>query len=384
MKRIIFFSVPAYGHLTAVQPVIANLVKQGYDVTWFCSAKYKDYVLTSGAKFEEYEIDFESLCKLNEATDDIISLLEYLLKLNRQFYLIYSKKNYQADLIIFDSMCSFAKNIAIKQNIPNVCFCTTLAYNIFTFVFSNLFISSLKLFIRNTKRFIKILREEHCFRKKQCIKALDLIDIFVNKGDKTIVFSPKEFQPFAWTFNRNVQFVGTTIKDRINLDKTTYEHYDVYISFGTIMTEQKYLLDKIQNSSWVKKHKTIINIGNLKLQRSCDNVELTNHTNQLELLKNCNIFINHGGINSIYESIERGIVQVCIPQQEEQRMNAIIVQQKKLGLYMQTFDEERIKKMEKNLPKYQKRISEFGNIIRKYDGTTNALNIIKSLLIQHS
>jgi len=381
MKRIVFFSVPAYGHLTAVHPVIAQLVREGNEVTWYCSAKYKGFVESSGARYEEYAIDFESVCNLREATGDLLSLLENLLRLNRQFFLRYEKEDAcQSDFILYDSMCSFAKNIAVKHSKPHVCLCTTLAYNSFTFTFSNLFFSSIGLVIRNAGHYLKMIREENRFRKANGISKLDVIDLFMNKGDRTLVFSPKEFQPLAWTFGKDVQFVGTTIKHRTNLDTTTYSDYDIYVSLGTVMTEQKPLLDEIQNSCLVKSRKTIINIGNLDMDRSCENVELVSHTNQMELLKHCRLFINHGGLNGVYESIERGVVQVCIPQQEEQRMNAIIVQNKGLGLYMSRFDEGRIMRLLQDLPEYQKRVSAFGEIIRKYDGTANAVNIINSML----
>ncbi|MCQ2257688.1 MAG: hypothetical protein MJZ41_06800 [Bacteroidaceae bacterium] len=48
MKKILFFSTPTYGHLTAVHPVITHLVSEGNEVVWYCSSKYKDIVSMSG------------------------------------------------------------------------------------------------------------------------------------------------------------------------------------------------------------------------------------------------------------------------------------------------------------------------------------------------
>ena len=71
---------------------------------------------------------------------------------------------------------------------------------------------------------------------------------------------------------------------------------------------------------------------------------------------------------------------MCIPQQEEQRMNAIIVQKKGLGFYMSFFDEMRLVNLEHEIPKCEKQISDFAKIIRKYDGTENAVKIINNML----
>ena len=382
MKRIIFFSVPAYGHLTAVRPVISKLVAEGNEVIWYCSAKYKDFVEDSGAMYKEYTLDFDSNCNLHDATDNIMNLLEYLLRFNREFFIAYNDiiESFNSDLILYDSMCSFAKNLAEKHGIPHVCFCTTLAYNFFTFVNSNLFFSSIKLIVRNFRTYIKLINDENRFRKRQGIRKLDMIDLFVNKGDITLVFSPKEFQPLAWTFSDNVKFVGTTIKDRVDPDNIDYDDYDAYISFGTIMTEQETLINEIKNSDFVKSRKVIINVGGLPKDSDYDNVNLVSRTNQISLLDHCRLFINHGGLNSVYESIYHGVVQVCIPQQEEQRMNAIIVQKKGLGFYMSFFDEMRLVNLEHEIPKCEKQISDFAKIIRKYDGTENAVKIINNML----
>lgn len=380
MSRIIFFSTPAYGHLTAVHPVITHLVKDGHEVVWYCSSRYKDFVLRSGAHYQEYAGDFDEMCNLREATADLYSLFNHLLKFNRRYFIDYDDKieSLDASMILYDSMCSFAKNIAVKHGIPHVCFCTTMAYNAFTFVFSNLFFSTLKLAVMHLQGWMKMVMGENDFRRRHGIRRLDLMDIFVNKGDQTIVFSPEEFQPMAGTFGSDMHFVGTTIGERVNLDETQYDDYDIYISLGTISTEHKELLYKMLTSPYIMNRKVIMNVGSLDMPPTASNIRLVSHTNQLELLKHCKLFINHGGLNSIYESIASGVVQVCIPQQEEQRMNAKMVQSKGLGLYMPVWDEERIRAFEQKQGQCHKRLSDFADIM-KQDGTYNAVKIINSM-----
>ena len=380
-KKIVFFSTPAYGHIISVYPVLEELVKRGNKVDWYCSAKYKSLVEKSGANFIEYAGDFDELYSLANITANFYNLFEYLLKLNKQCFLEYYQKiDKDVDLILYDSMCSFGKNIAQKLNIKNICLCTTLAYNNYTFTFSNMLLPTIKLAFCNAIDGIKLIKKENKFRKSFGIKKLDLMDLFVNKGDRTLVFSPNEFQPFAKTFDKSVIFVGTTIKNRINLDETRYKKYDIYISLGSIFTENRELLDEIIHSEYLKDKKVIINIGNLDIKSSKKNIELDKHTNQMELLKNCKLFINHGGLNSVYESIDRSVVQICIPQQEEQKMNAKIVQKLGIGICIDSFDEKKIEQVEKNISKYQSKTKQFSKIIKKYDGTENAIKVINELM----
>ena len=379
MKKIVFFSTPAFGHINSVYPIIIKLVKKNYQVDWYCSKKYKQFVEQTGANFIEYKVDFDKY-SLSDLTANFYNLYRGLLNLNRDCYIEYInkiKKN-KPDLIIYDSMCSFAKNISKKLNIKSVCFCTTMAYNFFTFTFSNMFFSTIILMCKNIKSFIKLYKEEKKFRKANNVIKLNVMDLFVNKGDITLVFTPKELQPFYKTFSKDFIFVGTTIKDRIT-NKTKYDKYDTYISLGSIFTENIDLLNKIVNSELLKNKKSIMSIGNLKINNS-KSVEFVKSTDQLSLLPNIKLFINHGGLNSIYESLYFGKFQICIPQQEEQKMNAIIVNNKKIGLYVKRIDNLNKNKIEKCKEIYKKNIDNYKNIIKSYNGTKIALDNIERLI----
>ena len=377
-----FFSTPACGHLISEFPIIKKLIESGYEVDWYCTNKYKKFILESGANFIEYSINFEEINNLSYVTSNFYILLKNLLEINSKCYLEYINKvkDIKVDLIIYDSMCSFAKNIAKRLNIKSVCLCTTIAYNIWTFVFSNMLFSSIALSFKYGKKIHEIIETEKKFRKENKIIKFNMIDIFVNSGDITIVFTPKELQPFINTFPKSFKFVGTTINDRISLHKTNYKSYDIYISLGTIFTENKGLLNKIIKNDFVKNKKTIINIGKLNMVSNKENIELVSYTNQIELLKKCKLFINHGGINSIYEAISNEVFQVCIPQQEEQKMNAKIIAKKKIGIYMKNINLKKMKKIDKIIEVRKKRLSYYSNVINKYDGTKNAIQEIKKLL----
>ena len=84
-KKIIFFSTPAYGHTLCVLPVIKRLVEKGYIVECYSTIDFKEMFEKIGAKFIEYEIDFE-IRKLDKITSNMFELMKALININRHAY----------------------------------------------------------------------------------------------------------------------------------------------------------------------------------------------------------------------------------------------------------------------------------------------------------
>ncbi|MGM9680858.1 MAG: hypothetical protein ACI3XR_05080 [Eubacteriales bacterium] len=383
-KRILFFSTPAYGHMMCVGPVLKRLAEEGYCVDCYSTPTFRDLVFSYGVHYVEYAVDFESI-SLKEITSDFFVLMKSLLDLNRQAYLTYHSMTIydDVDLILYDSMCSFAKNIAYQKKIPSVCFVTTLAFNCFVFLFGGLAVSSVPLYLKNHSAIRKALKEEKRFRSENGIPKLSLLDLFMNTGDETVVFSPKQFQPFSGTFKKSIHFVGTTVRDRnlMSSPDGTVEKCCYYISLGTIFTENRQLLEQILKSNKIRSGKTVLVTGKMSIDTGCGNIVCRPRVNQIGQLQNCKIFINHGGINSVYESIYFGVLQICIPQQEEQRLVSKIVARKKLGIYRPAFDEKSLDLIEN--PKFTAGLARMSEILHQMDGTGTAVAIIKNLIKEH-
>ena len=383
-KRVVFFSTPAYGHLQAVYPVLARLVRAGVRVDWYCTEAYRELVTATGAHFHSYCVDF-SRYPLDRLTADFFSLYRGLLVLNRRCYLRYKReiRENPPNLLLYDSMCSFGKNLAKQFGLPSVCLCTTLAYNLPTLIFSNLFWPSLKLTVKYAPELLRLTLKEQCFRRREGLPGFSPLDLFVNRGDKTLVFSPPEFQPFAQSFPPSFDFVGTTIRDRIEADGSI-ENCDIYLSLGSIFAARTGELERILETPLFRGKKVIVSAGyaaaDLQKRLGRERLTFVRRTNQLALLPKTGLFVNHGGLNSVYESLYFGVFQICIPQQEEQRLTARLVEKKKLGLCCPRscgWSEAELRRAEL---KCRPRIERYRHILRSYDGTARALRCIQELL----
>ena len=383
-KRVVFFSTPAYGHLQAVYPVLARLVRAGVRVDWYCTEAYRELVTKTGAHFHPYCVDF-SRYPLDRLTADFFSLYRGLLVLNRRCYLRYRReiRENPPDLLLYDSMCSFGKNLAKQFGLPSVCLCTTLAYNLPVLLGTNLLLPSLKLIGQHLPQFLKLYRREQHFRRREGLPRCHLLDLFVNAGDKTLVFTPRALQPFVRSFPRSFVFVGTTIRDRCGRG-TAYEAYDIYLSLGSIFAARAGELERLLETPLFRGKKVIVSAGyaaaDLQKRLGRERLSFVRRTNQLALLPKTGLFVNHGGLNSVYESLYFGVFQICIPQQEEQRLTARLVEKKKLGLCCprpRGWSEAELRRAEL---KCRPRIERYRHILRSYDGTARALRCIQELL----
>lgn len=378
MKNIIFFSTPATGHIVSVLPIIQKICQnKNYTVTIFCSNAFTKYFENLNVKLCIYPIDLD-IYKLNDMTSNFYNLAKSLSKLNENMYykLIGQIKNIKPDLIIYDSMCSFAKCLSFKLNIKSICFITTFAYNGFVYFFNGLFFRDIPMIFKNFNNIIDIIKNQKKFRSENGLPKFKLIDLFVNECKTNIVFTPKEFQPCQKTFNKSYHFVGTTIKDRLPNKFSSDKKYDLYISLGTIFTKNSSVINDLINYLKTTNIKTIMSVGSLydKLGEYT-NIEFKNYVNQLDIINSSNIFINHGGTNSVYESIYFNKYQLCIPQQSEQKLTSKIVQKKKIGKIINT------KKLNlKNIKINNKYLDKYANIFRKYDATTKVVNLINDYI----
>jgi len=162
--------------------------------------------------------------------------------------------------------------------------------------------------------------------------------------DLNIVFLPRAFQPAGETFDEHYVFVGPSLMER------RYDSGDfplewlekrplLYISLGTAFNDwldfYRMCFDAFAQSEW----QVILSFGTridpAALKESPANFLIAPHVPQLEVLSRADLFISHGGMNSIMESLSFGVPLVVVPQMIEQEINAHRVQELGLGLALE-------------------------------------------------
>jgi zeaxanthin glucosyltransferase len=177
--------------------------------------------------------------------------------------------------------------------------------------------------------------------------SLDDVDEFI--------LAPQEFDFPNFTPNRKQRFMGFMMADaRVEIAEKIYEDLSkvifarkrenrlhlIYCSFGTVPIKQRHAI-----VSFMQKLCSIAAEGNLIVVISTkvdvhallalnENVYVFNSVPQLEVLMNADLFITHGGLNSIKEAVYAEVPMLVYPVHPEYdpRGNAARVLYHRLGL----------------------------------------------------
>lgn len=239
------------------------------------------------------------------------------------------------DFIIYEQFFFLGKHIAEKYSKPAVRIFTSLATNHYLM---KEFISGGGFEIFRFKWACRAFTQDVAqgFElKTDCW----LDEILQNPPELNLVYTLREFQPCAEDFpDENYKFLGTSIYERNEKCQFSMPDSDkplIYISLGTIANKAVSFYKKCIAAFKNKNVTVIMSVGERincnRLGKISDNILLYPYVPQLEVLHNADLFITHGGMNSISEALYFGVPMLVVPQMADQPANAKRVEELKLG-----------------------------------------------------
>lgn len=352
--KIAMITFPYWGHIGYLLR-LGNELKLDNEVIIYCGEKYKHEVEKERISFREYPIECEKLFLKANVTEHIEKGLGALYVYNDYIFGIADKmvKNYsyfiseRMDLIIYDSNCFWGKIIADKIGIPSICVVSVAAINermidSFPSAFMKYFNleSDKEVDEKNLNRAIRLIS------RKLKVKYPELANFSVISTDKgtadiNINLFSKELQYglecikdedylFTGPFISKEQMEGTSKyikKEKINVTLsfgTIYENIDNIVQIVNQINDDEINLIVIASKYYDK----------LKMYES-ENVQIINFTNLIQILKDTDIFIFHGGTNSYREAAYLAVPMIVVPQSSDQILNAIAINSVGIGRYVE-------------------------------------------------
>jgi len=372
MKKIAFFSIPLFGHVNFGLKIAKKLTLKGYDVEYYSGTAYKNFIENSGVKFKAYSNEIEYLFSFENSSynnnymqhiraekQDHIS--EWY-KFCHHLYTIvdiFMKNDVCAmdkpDLIIYDSAALWGRYIAKYFNIPCVASCTPYTYP------KNYVVSDYSRFAR------LILQEE--LNDAEARRTIHILNATLNKSlpsvvdasiieplyplaDYRFIYTTEEFQSGTEYINDGQNyFCGIMIGDD-ELDFDCEQLIDknrknVYIAFGSIYNNAE-IFKELVNACKNLDYHFILNIGSTINPDSFGdlpkNWTIVKRVNQMALLKNIDVFVSHGGVNSVREAMHFGVPIIVMPSEGDTLCAAEDIKNNKVGVEIKVEDIKEINK----------------------------------------
>ena len=344
MSRIAFFNVPAHGHVNPTLPVVLALVQQGHKVIYYNTEEFRDKIAATGAVFRAYTEPVPTSATISEAVRDgnLANVTLLLLKMSQHLvpFVLSDLRHEKPDIVIYDSIALWGSIAAKVLDLPSVA-----SFTHFIFEGTDRKLSPRELWFMLRKA-LPLLPEGFRLRR-QLVQSygqdvLQKDHLLPVRGDLNIVFTSATLQQQSTWIDESFHFVGPSI----NPSSRQSSEYDsdyrqqgqplIYVSLGTIHSANSTLYRQMFH--WfvdypakfllsIGQHTDISNLGPIP-----ENFMVRNHVPQLDVLPKVDLFITHGGMNSIHEGLYYGVPLVFVPQQMEQLFNAQVVEAQGAGI----------------------------------------------------
>ncbi|AFA48561.1 macrolide family glycosyltransferase [Acetobacterium woodii] len=389
MSKIIFFSIPAYGHTNPTIPVIRELVNNGHEVWYYSFFEFQKKIEAVGAKFISCDayLPFITPDELEKkAGKDFAALIEMVVDttLSMEEKVCSELTVFQPDCIVSDSICFWGKLFAKKLNIRYICSTTTFAFNQYT---AKLMKPGFKETIRMIIGMPRINRKINALKGHGYV-VNNFIDIIQNDNvTDTIVYTSKTFQPLVNTFSDRYAFVGPAIIEPNVSTAISKQRKKVYISLGTILNQNRDFYKNCIEAFRDETFNVVMAVGDkmdlAALGKIPNHFLVKNHVNQLEILSQADVFITHCGMNSVNESLYFGVPMVLFPQHSEEGVVANRVAELGAGIKLKGSYPHHLKEMVKlvlNDESFRKNANQLGESFKKAGGAKAAATFIENCI----
>lgn len=368
--NILFINLPYYGHFVPTVGLVQELIKKGCQVTYLMPYDWESKVLESGAEFQGYP----NHKKLSEQIKNAYSSAEQIIA--------------EYDLVIYEQFFFLGKHLAEKYNKSVVRIFTAPVTNeklMREYIQSGgpLGIFKYKWIAKSWTR--EILEALHIEAVLQTDNWLD--EIVYNPPELNLIYTLQEYQPFVEEFDKNqYRFLGPSVYERKEHDWNFIkgERPLIYISLGTVVKGADSFFQNCIETFRGEDVDVILSTGHQfqkKLKSIPGNVHVFRNVSQIEVLKQADVFVTHGGMNSISEAMVHAVPMVVIPFMADQPVNARRVEELGLGkkLDYRALKQPVLKQMVFSVltdVKIRENMLQFQNLSQKAPGNKGAAELI--------
>jgi MGT family glycosyltransferase len=342
MSTFIFLSIPAHGHVNPTLPVVTELIARVHRVIYYNAEEFRAKIEATGVEFRAYQ---EPLPTSHEiagliADGNLARVSVMLMRFTERVlpFMLNELEREHPDAVIYDSLCLWGMMAAKQLNLPSMA-----AITHFVADGSKETKPAWRDILHMLGQALPLVPEIIRLRQRltrQYPDAFPRGEIFPTRGDRSMVFTTAALQPKTNLINSTFRFVGASINPATrdgDFPQITRKPV-VYISLGTLHSLDTQFFREAFAAFADHEGQFILSVGqnfDIKtLGAIPSNFIVHPSVPQLTVLQQSDLFVSHGGMNSVHESLYYGVPLIVVPQQMEQLLNGRIVAAKGAGLLL--------------------------------------------------
>ncbi|MGG3623951.1 macrolide family glycosyltransferase [Bacillus gobiensis] len=328
MANILFINFPAEGHVNPTLGIVKALAERGDNVHYITTEKFKERLEGVGAKvhlhpdlLSKASIDSSSSAGLQAFLNIHIQSSLDILEITKQL-----SESISFDFVLYD-MFGAGKLVRDYLNIPGIS--SSPSFKMPDDVFKELpFHPDSEASFELDRDAEKLLEQ---IKDRFGVSPENLLQFMRNDGELTIVYTSRYFQPNSDHFGDSHIFIGPSFPKRkesnnqFPLEELKDEQV-LYISMGTVLDQTEEFFNTCIEAFADFQGKVVIAAGEradfTKITQAPDNFIISSYVPQLEVLSEADVFITHGGMNSVNEAIHFQVPLVVLPHDKDQPMVA--------------------------------------------------------------
>lgn len=312
---ILFVTLAGHGHVTPTLAVVEELVKRGAEVEYATGAEHAEAVTGVGARW----VELPALPEFRPVSANPIDewFQHYFKAMGATYPVLLDRcRTDRPGLIVYDATNWPARLVTRRLGIPAV---RTMPHTASNEHYKVMDVDLDRYLTEDTARFAA----EHGVE----LTPWSTVDA---PEECSVVFLPREFQPFGETFDESFHFVGPVLGSRL-AQEWSPGRTDLpllYVSLGSVMSDPEFYqacIEQFGDGAW-HVAMTAREVGAVP-----ENFDVRPWFPQPAVLKHASAFISHGGMNSTMEALHQGVPLVIVPQTPEQAANADRVAELGLG-----------------------------------------------------
>ncbi len=342
MAKIIVMNIPAHGHVNPTLPVVKELVERGHQVIYFNTEEFRSQIERTGAAFRAYPPPVPTIEETQRiVNENLVQVTLLILKLSQHLtrFMVEEFQREQPDLVMYDSICLWGMQSARLAGVPSVSSITTFVMEGMEYLVPKR--DMLRMIVKAVPHLPRLIGLRRQLTKLYGKNSLPKV-LFPATGNRNLVFTSRAFQPDTPFIDDTFRFVGPSINPATRAEAFPFEQLTrkpvIYISLGTIHSGNTAFYRQCFDAFADYPAQFILSAGKTTDLRQLEpipaNFIVRNSVPQLDMLQQVDLFITHGGMNSVQEGLYYGVPLVVIPQQMEQAMNALLVEHKGAGIVL--------------------------------------------------